>query len=194
MTSARIVALFAMLALLIPGVARSEKADREKEIDMSAKQATVEGSNQNNIKKLEGDVLITQGTMRITADRAIVKETDGDKFAELFGNSASQITFRQKREGENDYMEASADRAEYDERSETIRLFSRVRFKSAGDVVDSEYMQYNTNSEKMELRNQIPGVKTKASTEEGRVVFKVQPRSSAASQPNDGKSAPRKTN
>ena len=41
-------------------------------------------------------------------------------------------------------MEASADRAEYDDKTGAIRLFSKVRFKSGGDLVDSEYMQYNT--------------------------------------------------
>ena len=194
MRPARHVVLIAMAVLLVPCIANGEKADRDQETNISSKQASVEGSKEINVKKLEGDVLITQGTMRITADRAIVKETDGNVFAELFGKNASQITFRQKREGESDFVEASADRAEYDDKTETIRLFSRVRFKSGGDFVESEYMQYNTNTEKMELRNQSPGAKPKTGAEEGRVVFKVQPRSQTQSQPGDGKTSPRKTN
>ena len=132
--------------------------------------------------------------MRITADRAIVKESKEGVFAELFGSSTKQITFRQKREGENDYVDASADRAEYDDKTETIRLFSRVRFKSGGDLVDSEYMQYNTNTEKMELRNQIPGAKPKAGADEGRVTFKILPRGQTPSVPGDGKPPAAKTN
>jgi lipopolysaccharide export system protein LptA len=194
MTSGRFVVLFATLTLLVPGIARGERADRDQETNISSRQASVEGSKEVNLKKLEGDVLITRGTMRITADRAIVKESDGNVFAEMFGNNAGQITFRQKREGENDYVEGSADRAEYDDKTETVRFFSRVRFKSGGDLVDSEYMQYNTRSEKMELRNQIPGAKPKAGTEEGRVVFKVQPRSQTQNQPADGKASARKAN
>ena len=98
---------------LLPSVASSEKADREKEMDISSKYGLYEGSKETNVKKLEGDVLIERGTMRITAERAIVKETAEGTFAELFGKSSGPITFRQKREGENDFVEASADHAEY---------------------------------------------------------------------------------
>lgn len=194
MTPGRNVVLIAIAVMLVPCVARGEKADRLQTLRMSAKQGSAEGSKEINLKKLDGDVLITQGTMRITADRAIVKESVGSVFAELFGNNTSQITFRQKREGENDFVEASADRAEYDDKTGAIRLFSKVRFKSGGDVVDSEYMQYNTNTEKMELRNQVPGAKPKPGTEEGRVVFEVQPRSQPESPPGDGKAVSRKAN
>ena len=194
MTPKRNLLFVAMATLFLHCNAHGERADRNQATDISSKLASVEGSKEVNLKKLEGDVLITQGTMRITADRAIVKETKEGVFAELFGNGPSQITFRQKREGENDFVEASSDRAEYDDRTETIRLFSRVRFKSGGDFVESEYMQYNTNTEKMELRNQIPGVKPKAGTEEGRVVFKVQPRSQTQSPSGENSSSPRKTN
>ena len=194
MTPGRYLVFIAMLVLLVPRLANGESADRLQTLRMSAKQGSAEGNKEANVKKLEGDVLITQGTMRITADHAIVKETEGSVIAELFGNSTSQITFRQKREGENDFVEASADRAEYDDKTGAIRLFSRVRFKSGGDVVDSEYMQYNTNSEKMELRNQVPGAKPKAGPEEGRVVFVVQPRGQTGSQTGDGKTSPPKKN
>ena len=195
MTLAKLLVVpFSITVLLVPAIACAEKADRQQKLRMEAKQGSAEGSKDINVKKLEGDVVITQGTMRITADRAVVKETEGDVFAELFGNAASQITFRQKREGENDFVEASADRAEYVDKSGAIRLFSKVRFKSGGDLVDSEYMQYNTNTEKMELRNQVPGGKPKTGTNEGRVVFEVTPRNKDDNRPGDGKSSSPKTN
>ena len=194
MMQARIIVLIAMSMMFLPGLARGEKADRDQETVISARQASVEGSKEINLKKLEGDVLITRGTMRITADRAIVKETAEGTFAELFGSESRQITFRQKRDGENDFVEGSADRAEYDDKTGAVRLYSKVRFKSGGDQVDSEYMLYNTNTEKMEIRNQIPGAKPKAGAEESRVVFKVQPRKPVGSPPDDGKAAASKTN
>ncbi len=183
----RILTIAAVILTHAPGIAFSEKADREKEMDISSKYGLYEGTKETNVKKLEGDVLIERGTMRITAERAIVKDTVEGMFAELFGKSAGPITFRQKREGENDFVEASADRAEYDDSTGTIKLFSKVRFKSGGDLMESEYMVYNTVSEKMELRNQIPGTKSTAAADEGRVVFKVQPRTQTATPPIDGK-------
>ncbi len=192
MTLGRNIVFSTILVLLVPGAAHSERADREKTLRMSAKHASGEGSKEVNVKELEGDVLITQGTMRITANRAIVKESESGVYAELFGNGAGQITFRQKREGESDYVEASADRAEYDDKTGAVRLFSKVRFKSGGDFVESEYMQYNTNTEKMELRNRIPGANPKPGSEDGRVVFEVQPRSPSDKKTADSKASPLK--
>jgi lipopolysaccharide export system protein LptA len=174
----------------MPGIASSEKADREKEMDISSKYGLYEGTRDANVKKLEGDVLIERGTMRITAERAIVRETADGTFAELFGKTTGPITFRQKREGENDFVEASADRAEYDDNTGTIKLYSKVRFKSGGDLMESEYMVYNTYTEKMELRNQIPGAKSTPGADEGRVTFKVQPRAQTAGSTTDGKISP----
>lgn len=176
MNRARCLAFIAMAVLLSPGAAQGEKADREKKLRMSAKNFSGEEVKDAKLYEMLGDVLITQGTIRITAERAIVKESETGFFAELFGNGGNQITFRQKREGENDFVEASADRAEYDDTSGAIRLFSKVHFKSGGDQGDSEYMQYNTNTEKMELRSQVPGAKPKAGNDDGRVVFEIQPR------------------
>ncbi len=175
---------------LLPSVASSEKADREKEMDISSKYGLYEGSKETNVKKLEGDVLIERGTMRITAERAIVKETAEGTFAELFGKTSGPITFWLMREGENDFVEASSDRAEYDDSTGTIKLYSKVRFKSGGDLMESEYMVYNTYTEKMELRNQIPGAKPTPGVDEGRVTFKVQPRTQSATPASDGITPP----
>jgi lipopolysaccharide export system protein LptA len=184
-----------LLTLIVsPLSAIAEKADRQQTLRMSAKQAGVEGTRDANTKFLEGDVLITQGTMRITADKATIKEVNGEIFAELFGGSASQITFRQKREAADDYIEASADRAEYDDKTGTLRLFSKVRFKSGGDQTDSEYVQYNSNTEEMKFRNQIPGGKPKSGTEDGRVIFEIQPRSESGIRAPEAKSLPNKKN
>ena len=173
---------------LAPFGAAAEKADRQQTLRMSSKQFVQEGPQDANTRVLEGDVLITQGSMRITAEKAIVKETPAGVTAELFGSGTSQITFRQKREGTSDFIEASADRAEYDDQSGTLKLYTKVRFKSGNDVADSEFMQYNSNTEKMEMRNQIPGAKPKTGLDDGRVVFEVQPRAA------DGKPSPAKKN
>lgn len=190
----KIPCLLFLSVALISQSALAEKADRLQVLRMSAKQSGVEGTRDANSKFLEGDVLITQGTMRITADKATVRETNGDVFAELYGSPANQITFRQKREGTNDYIEASADRAEYDDKTGTLKLFSKVRFKSGGDQADSEYMQYNSTTEKMEFRNQIPGAKPKSGVDDGRVIFEVQPRSQGELRASDAKSSANKKN
>jgi lipopolysaccharide export system protein LptA len=149
---------------------------------MSTRQASAEGTKELNVKRLDGDVQIRQGTMHITADRAVVRERPQGVTAELFGNAERQVSFRQKREGVADFVEAWADRAEYDETSGALRLYSRVKFKNGTDVVNSEYMQYNTNTEKTELSGRVPGT-ARPADDGSRVVFEVQPRQATRNAP-----------
>lgn len=171
------VILVAIAALLASPNAWAEKADRNEKLFLSAKRLSGEETKDANSKVVEGDVVITQGTMRITAERAVVREfDDGHVFAEIFGNGDAQITFRQKREGLDTYFEAWADRAEFDNGANTLKLFSRAKFKSGGDQAVGEYFFYDTVNEKYELRNQVPNAKPKAGQEEGRVNFVFQPK------------------
>lgn len=164
-------------ALLAAPAAIAEKADRNEKLFLSAKRLSGEETKDANSKTVEGDVVITQGTMRITAERAIVREfEDGHVVAEIFGSGDAQITFRQKREGLDTYFEAWADRAEFDNGANTLKLFSRAKFKSGGDQAVGEYFFYDTVNEKYELRNQVPNAKPKTGQEEGRVNFVFQPK------------------
>lgn len=169
--------VLAGIAALLATAAAAERADRNEKLYLSAKRLSGEETKDANSKTVEGDVVISQGTMRLTAERAIVREfEDGHVLAEIFGNADSQIYFRQKREGLDAYFEAWADRAEFDNGANTLKLFSRAKFKSGGDQAVGEYFFYDTVNEKYELRNQVPNSKPKPGQEEGRVNFVFQPK------------------
>ena len=171
------LALITLLAVFLSVPVMAEKADRGEKLSLSAKRIEGEETKVVNTRVAEGDVVVTQGTMRITAERAIVKEfEDGRIVAEIFGSANSQIAFRQKREGLDSYFEAWADRAELDNNANTLKLFSRAKFKSGGDVAVGEYFFYDTVNEKYELRNQAPNAKPASGQEDGRVSFEIQPR------------------
>ena len=170
-------ALIAVLAISVAAPVSAEKADRSEKLSLSAKRIEGEETRVVNTRIAEGDVVVTQGTMRITAERAIVREfEDGRVVAEIFGGANAQITFRQKREGLDTYFEAWADRAELDNTANTLKLFSRAKFKSGGDVAVGEYFFYDTVNEKYELRNQAPNAKPASGKDDGRVSFEIQPR------------------
>jgi lipopolysaccharide export system protein LptA len=184
---------------MLPIVASAEKADRNKPIEMTAASGTSDLAN--NVQTLEGAVVLTQGTMRMTAERMRVKRDAQDRiFAELFGTPTAQITFREKREGFDDFMEGSADRAEFDDRTNTIKLFGRARLKNGGDELAGEYIYYNSVSEVVQALGRIPESgdakrptepSSTASTPRVRIV--IQPRQAAdAKQTPDGKSVPSK--
>ncbi len=173
------LALFALVAIgsLSVGNVNAEQADRTKQIDIEADVATV--NDKNRTRTLEGNVVLTQGTMRFTAERMIIKEDDaGFMTAQAFGGPSGQVAFRQKREGVNDFMEGFADRAEFDDQADTMKLLSRARLKSGGDELKGEYIYYNSATEVMQARNAPPDAKgaPAAGAAPGRVKITIQPK------------------
>jgi lipopolysaccharide export system protein LptA len=66
-----------LLAALLPFVAQAKTSDRDQPMDVNADHTTA-NVTQDGDAVLTGNVIITQGTMRVTADRAVIKRKDGD--------------------------------------------------------------------------------------------------------------------
>lgn len=177
-------AFFLTAVIASPTIVFAEKADRSKEIVIDAARNTADQAK--NVLVLEGMVTLEQGTMRITADKMTVKRDDQEFiFAELIAMLGKQITFREKREGFNDFMEGTADRAEFDDKARTIKLFTRAKLKTGNDVLTGDYIYYNSDTQVIQADGQAPSSKDgklKADSS-GRVRIVIQPRPSAAREP-----------
>lgn len=154
----RVVALVAcMVTLLVPGIARAEKADRDKPIHFSAEQPA-EVDFDKRIGTLRGNVVITQGTLTIHADRIDFKQNaDNSLSATAWGNP---VSFRQKKDDSDEYFEGYAQRAVYDGPTQTLELFDRALLKQGKNEIRSNYVSYNsaTSLFKAEGRPDAPGV------------------------------------
>jgi lipopolysaccharide export system protein LptA len=123
--------------------ARAEKADREKPINYQADAGDV--NYQTKIGTLIGNVIITQGTLTIHADKVILRQNpDNSLSATAFGNP---ITFREKRDGTDEYYEGVAQRAEYDGQKRFLELFDRAWLRKGTDEIRSNYISYNAETE-----------------------------------------------
>ena len=153
----RLLAIFACTAaLLAPGAALADQADRGKPIHFSAEQPA-EVDFDKRLGTLRGNVVITQGTMTIHADRIDFKQNaDNSLSATAYGNP---ITFRQKKDGSDEYYEGYAQRAVYDGQTETLQLFDNALLKQGKDEIRSNYISYNsaTNVFRSEGRPNAPG-------------------------------------
>src|SRR6202163_2780912 len=90
--------------------ALAEKADRDKPINFQGD--SLGGNTDTKISDLIGNVLITQGTLTIHADRIQFHQNpDNSVSATAFGNP---VTFREKRDGVDEYYEGFAQRIVYD--------------------------------------------------------------------------------
>lgn len=166
----------AIVAAALAMPAAAERADRDKPINLEADKVTVDDKKQ--ISTFEGNVVLTQGSMRITADRILVRQDKkGIQSATAYGKPA---TFKQKREGIDEYVEGFAERAEYDGRSEKLELFDNATLKRGQDEVRGSYITYEVVSEFLQVFGSNPQATT-SSKPGGRVraVFQPQPKKDA---------------
>jgi len=137
--------------------AAAEKTDREKPINFSAEQPA-EVDFERRVGTLRGNVVITQGTTTIRADRIEFKQNpDNSLSATAYG---SPVSFRQKKDDSDEYFEGFAQRAVYDGQKQLLELFDRALLKQGSDEIRSNYVSYNsaTGIFKAEGRPDAPGV------------------------------------
>src|SRR6476620_1814307 len=145
------------LGAVLAAPASAEKGDREKPINFSAEQPA-EVDFEKRVGTLRGNVVITQGTMTIRADRIDFKQNpDNSLSATATGNP---ISFRQKKDDSDEYFEGYAQRAVYDGQKQTLELFDRALLKQGSDEIRSNSISYNTATGifKAEGRPDTPGV------------------------------------
>lgn len=146
-----LVLAFAAAALAVP--ASAERADREKEIVVGSDRALFDDANRTS--NFVGNVVVTQGTMRMTASSVTVKE-DAERH-KFYVASGSQVTFRQKRDKVDEWVEGSADRAEFDDRSDVLKLYNRAKVKSNQNEITGDFISYDMNREVAEVSGAQPG-------------------------------------
>jgi lipopolysaccharide export system protein LptA len=129
--------------------AHAEKADRAKPLNLVAdNQGVFDLAKQAVV--FTGNVIITKGTIVIKADRVEVRETpDGYYDAVALGTPARQATFRQKRDGVDEYIDGQADRLEYNDKADVIRFVNRAVVRrlrgntAAGDEITGNLVTYD---------------------------------------------------
>ena len=152
--------------------ARAEKADRDKPINVNADRGSYDGIN--NLQVVEGNVIIEQGTMRITASKGEIRRDKENYLSAVV--TGSPVNFRQKREGCAQYIEASAERAEFDARKDSLKLISHARLKNGDDELAGEVIVYNSETEYF----QVLGDRPDAAKRDGRVRMVIQPKNNSS--------------
>jgi lipopolysaccharide export system protein LptA len=135
--------LLGVAATGAPPPALGEKADRDKPINYQADSGDV--NVQTKVGTLAGSVILTQGTLTIHADKIIFHQNpDNSVSASAWGNP---ITFREKRDGVDEYYDGVAQHAEYDGQKRLLELFDRAMLRKGNDEIRSNYISYNADTE-----------------------------------------------
>jgi lipopolysaccharide export system protein LptA len=168
----------AVLAVCLNWPAHAERADRLKPLTIQADQ---DGriDLQKQMVVFTGNVVVTKGTMIIRADRIEVRQTpSGYDTAVAFGAPGKPATFRQKREGVDEYMDGEADRLEYDGKADVIKFINnaavrRLRGAVLADEITGNVVTYDNTAELLRVSG---GATTSAANPGGRVRAVLTPR------------------
>jgi lipopolysaccharide export system protein LptA len=161
----RTLALAFLLAALAPA-ALAEKADREKEIQVLADRLSADDTKREAV--YEGNVVVTQGTLRVAAARIVVRE-DAEGYRSFVATGAP-VTFRQKRDKTEDWVEGEAQRAEFDDRSDVLKLLAQARIKSAQGEVTGDFISYDRGRDFFQVTGGAPGAASPGSRVKATIV------------------------
>lgn len=167
----RVEWLFGCLLLLTMPV-HAEKADKSKPVNLEADSVRVEDAKK--IAVYEGHVVLTQGTLMMTADRIDVQQDDqGFSSSDASGKP---VYFRQKMEGRDEFAEGWAERILYDGRTDKLKLSGQARLKRGEEDLRGNLITYDAKSEFYQAQGSSDGVR-------GRVRAVILPKSGAANAP-----------
>ncbi len=134
------------LSLLLPGYAaqaRTDDRNKEMNIESGAQSGSFLG---DGVITLSNNVIITQGTLEIRAAQADIHMKDGEAVRAVF--SGKQATMKQQLD-DGSWMNARADKIDYDIKGEIIVLTGNYRVESAQGINSGQKMTYNTRTGEM---------------------------------------------
>ncbi|MEW5967583.1 MAG: lipopolysaccharide transport periplasmic protein LptA [Pseudomonadota bacterium] len=156
-----------LCAALLASPAYAEKADRDKPVNLEADSVTLDDIRK--ISVYQGNVILSQGTLMLRADR--VQVTQNEAGLDKVVATGRPVAFRQKLDGRDETIEGFADRIEYDGSSSQLELIGQARLRRGSDELRGARISYNANTEQY----QVAG-KTDASAPPGRVRAVIRPK------------------
>tara|TARA_B110000467_G_scaffold118836_1_gene109917 strand:+ start:41 stop:559 length:519 start_codon:yes stop_codon:yes gene_type:complete len=149
------VTLFFFLGILFTNPVLAELADGDKPVHIESDRATVKNTgrsnNKNRVSVFTGNVVLTQGTMIIRSDKMEIEEDkDGLQGFIAYGNL---VSYRQKSEGKDEYVEGWGERMEFDSRADKVEFFTQARLRRGADEVHGEYISYESKTEFFKVNN-----------------------------------------
>ncbi|MBU0498568.1 MAG: lipopolysaccharide transport periplasmic protein LptA [Gammaproteobacteria bacterium] len=134
-------ALAILMILLMPAAAWALKSDAEQPITVEADSADIDDGNKRSI--YTGSVVITQGTIRLEADKVIVSKPASGQGNNLHAEG-KPVRFQQAVEGKKaEVVRGRARKMEYDSDSELMHLIGDAHLTQEGSSFSSDRITYD---------------------------------------------------
>jgi lipopolysaccharide export system protein LptA len=177
----RLAAIAGIAGLMLAATAaRAEKADRDKPVNIEADRVSVD--DVKKVQVFEGNVQLVKGTLIIRAERIVVtQDDDGYQRGVATGTASTPPRFKQKREGQDDYIEGEGERIEHDAKAEKTEFFNHAWVKSGLDEVRGQFISYDARTENYFVTSGPNGTRAKpGSTDRVRAVIQPKNKDAAA--------------
>ncbi|MFO7542291.1 MAG: lipopolysaccharide transport periplasmic protein LptA [Thiobacillus sp.] len=160
-----------LIATLLVAPAHAEKADRSKPINLEADAVTLD--DLKKVSVYQGNVILSQGTMMMRADRIQVTQKAGE--LDRIQASGRPVAFRQKLDGRDEFIEGFANRIDFDSINSQLELIGQARLRRGNDELRGAQISYNANTEFYKVSGQAD-----AQSPSGRVRAVIRPNARAS--------------
>jgi lipopolysaccharide export system protein LptA len=140
-------------------------ADSEQPINITADRATIDDASGTAI--YEGNVVISQGTIRINAVKVTLNYTAKQTLEKVVAEG-DPVSFKQTPEGGKEDIQAKAKKMEYFADKSTIHLTQQAELSQGKDSFAGEHISYNTQDGIIRA--------DKGGNDKGRISVVIQPR------------------
>jgi lipopolysaccharide export system protein LptA len=180
-----LAAALALMAATAP-CAHAERDDRNKPMTVDSNGAqpdVVDLAQQKAV--FTGNVVITQGTLQIHADRVEVsQDKEGNRLGFAYGSAEHPATFRQRRDRPDEWSEGEAQRIEYDSAANRVRFIGNAHLRmlhgaTITDQASAALITYDTAADTVALNGAGDGSATPANPG-GRTTVVFTPRQQAS--------------
>lgn len=166
---------FLLAVSLMASGAYAEKADRDKPLDIQSDRLVRDDIKQ--ISTFTGNVILTKGTIILRGDKLVVtQDPEAYQYGVMTGKQAS---FRQKRDGLDQFVEGFGLEISYDGKTEIVRFVDkayvrRLEKTKVMDEIQGKVVIYDARNENYTVESGGSG--TTATNPDGRVRVTIQPK------------------
>lgn len=147
--------------VLACGSSFAERADSLKPISIISDTSVVNSVTQGGTA--EGNVVLTRGTLIMKSGKLVAsKDPQGYQFVTLLAAPGELATFRQKKDGGDLWIEGEAERIEYDDKSDVVKLMGRAKVKNlegarVSGAAEGAFISYDSRKELVTTTNTPTG-------------------------------------
>lgn len=154
---------WALALALAPLLAIALPEDRNQPIQLEASRGQID--QKTGVSIYEGNVVINQGSMRLTADTATIHIKNGG--FQRMEATGKPVTLRYRPTADKPEIQGTSPRVEYDVVSAKVIMSGGARLTQGQDVFTGDRVEYD-------LKDDV--VRARGAGNQGRIQFTIQPR------------------